>query len=361
MTTALGNRIRADIQRSGPMSVAAYMTRCLSDPKDGYYMRGDPFGRGGDFITAPEVSQMFGELIGAWCLDLWTKLGSPAAFSLVELGPGRGTLMADLLHMAAIRPAFLAAASLHLVETSPALRACQAETLKGAPIEPTWHDRIDMIPDAPLIVVANEFFDALPIHQYVKTTDGWRERMIGVDSDGNLAFGIGENQLPDAALPATCRRAETGAILETSPVSTAITAALSDRITRQGGGALIIDYGHGGTAPGETLQAVKNHQFADPLAEPGDADLTAHVDFSALAAAARDAGAEIHPLLGQGDFLIGLGLLERAGALGANADETVRKDLHAAVERLAGPSEMGSLFKALAITPKNIVSEPFDR
>lgn len=360
MTLSLRERIAARIRHDGPMTIADYMAHCLADPKDGYYMRGDPFGRAGDFITAPEVSQMFGELIGAWCLAFWQSAGAPSPFRLVELGPGRGTLMADLLRMASVRPTFLQAASLHLVETSPSLRTRQAETLAGAPLAPRWHDTIDTIPDGPLIVVANEFFDALPVRQYLRTDTGWRERVVGVGDDGAFAFGLGPGKLPDADIPPTCRAAPPGAVLETRPAATAIMERVAGRIAAYGGGALIVDYGHAETAVGDTLQAMRNHQFADPLADPGGADLTAHVDFAALARAATAAGAVAHPILTQGDFLIRLGLIERAGRLGADRDETVRDDIRAAVDRLAGPDQMGDLFKVLAVTGTDASPEPFD-
>ncbi len=360
MNTPLRERIAALIRHDGPMTIADYVAHCLADPHDGYYMRGDPFGKAGDFVTAPEVSQMFGELIGAWCLACWQSIGAPSAFHLVELGPGRGTLMADLLRMASIRPAFLDAASLHLVETSPSLRACQADTLARAPLAPQWHDHIDALPYGPLIVVANEFFDALPIRQYLRTEAGWRERVVGVDDSGGFAFGLGPGVLPDADIPADCRAAPVGAVLETRPAATAIMTTLAGRIFEHGGAVLTVDYGHANTAVGDTLQAMRGHQFADPLADPGAADLTAHVDFAALARAAKAAGARPHPLLTQAEFLVRLGLIERAGRLGAGRDGTVQNDIRATVDRLAGPDEMGDLFKVLAVTRPDVTPEPFD-
>lgn len=360
MTKTLLDRIRARIAQSGPMTVAEYMTWCLADPTDGYYMHADPFGAHGDFITAPEVSQMFGELIGAWCLACWRQIGAPERFHLVELGPGRGTLMADLLRMAAVRPAFLEAASLHLVETSPELRKRQAETLTGAPLDPDWHDAIETIPEGPAIIVANEFFDALPVHQYLRTDAGWRERAVGVNDAGALAFGLGPGRLPDAEIPAECRNAEIGAVLETRPAATAIMAALASRVVAEGGAILTIDYGHAASAPGDTLQAMRGHEYTEPLADPGKADLTAHVDFAALGRAATSSGAACHPVLTQGNFLLRLGLIERAGRLGANQDEIIQNEIRAAVERLAAPDQMGDLFKVMAVTRKGVTLEPFD-
>ncbi|MBB4301179.1 SAM-dependent MidA family methyltransferase [Rhodobium orientis] len=360
MTDTLSDRLVARIRETGPITVAAYMAECLADPGDGYYMRGDPFGTAGDFVTAPEVSQMFGELIGAWTLALWYKIGAPDPVRLVELGPGRGTLMADFLRVASLDPAFLKAASLHLVEISPALKQRQAETLSGAPLTPEWHDRFEDVPDGPALVVANEFFDALPVHQFVRTESGWQERLVGLDADGALAFVVGSTRLPDTAVPAACRGAKVGAILETSPASTAAMAAIADRIVKHGGGALAIDYGHLATAPGDTFQAVRGHAYADPLKKPGQADLTAHVDFQALGEAAEAAGAVAHSGLTQADFLLRLGLIERAGRLGHGQEERVQNDIRDAVERLAGPDAMGHLFKVLAVTGPGILPEPFD-
>jgi len=360
MTTELGTRIKALIHRDGPMSIASYMSLCLGDPEHGYYMRRDPLGLAGDFVTAPEVSQMFGELIGAWCLAVWHQIGAPSPVHLVELGPGRGTLMADLLRMAAIRPTFLEAARLHLVETSPVLRERQGEALDGGPLAPTWHDTFDTVPQGPAIVLANEFFDALPIHQFVRTDSAWRERVVGVNDEDRLAFGLGVAILPDDVLPANCAGAPVGAVIEISPVSTAIMATIAGRITATGGAMLAIDYGHEATAPGDTFQAVRAHHYADPLEAPGTADLTAHADFAALAEAATKAGATAHPLLTQGDFLLRLGLLERAGHLGRDREPTIQDDIRAAVHRLAGPEEMGNLFKVLAVTQPGVTPEPFD-
>jgi SAM-dependent MidA family methyltransferase len=330
------------------------MAHCLTDPEHGYYATRDPFGAAGDFITAPEVSQMFGEIVGAWLIEMWERCGAPSPVRLVELGPGRGTLMADVLRVAARVPTFIRAASIHLVETSPVLRQRQAETLQTAGVEPTWHAAIAEVPAGPLLLVANEFFDALPVRQFVRL-DVWRERAVGVDARGRLGFGIGPGVLesgPDA---------RQGSILEIRPAAEALVAEISQRIVAHGSAALIIDYGHDETAPGETLQAMQGHAFCDPLAEPGEADITAHVDFGALAAEARRAGAAAHGPMSQGEFLTALGLVERAGRLGANADGSVREALRAAVDRLAGADEMGALFKVLALTRPGLVPPPFDQ
>ena len=342
------------------MPVAQFMAACLGDPSAGYYTTRDPFGRGGDFITAPEVSQMFGELVGAACVSAYQALGEPGRFNLVELGPGRGTLMADLLRIAALRPAFLEAASLHLVETSPHLRKKQQETLASAPLKPVFLNTLQDLPHGPLILVANEFFDALPIHQFIRTDDGWCERVIGLDNEGVLTFGAGAPRMPDSQLPSIFEECPVGKIVETQPTANAIAQELGARLAQHGGAALIIDYGYLKTAPGDTLQALYRHAHDDVLAHPGEADLTAHVNFEALAAAGVKGGAKAHPPMTQGDFLLQTGLLERAGALGAGKTHSEQESIRDAVERLAAPDQMGNLFKVLALTGSNCAFPPFD-
>jgi SAM-dependent MidA family methyltransferase len=356
----LKDKLRARIAAEGPLSVAQYMSVCLGDPDAGYYTTREPFGTDGDFVTAPEVSQMFGELVGATCLAAWEALGSPARFQLAELGPGRGTLMADLLRVAALRPAFLQAAGLNLVETSPRLRRLQAGRLKGAPLQPVFRDRVQDIPAGPLILIANEFFDALPIHQFVRTADGWRERQIGLTADGTLTFGHGSTELPGEAVPAALASAPPGTVLETQPAANAIAEEIGRRIAAHGGAALFIDYGYLKTAQGDTLQALYKHAFDNVLEHPGEADITAHVNFEALAAAAVRGGATALPPLTQGDFLLRSGLLERAGALGAGKSHPEQEAIRDAVERLAAPDKMGDLFKVLAVTNSGLSIPPFD-
>lgn len=331
------------------MSVADFMVTCLTHPQYGYYTSGLPVGgrgsadrSGGDFITAPEVSQMFGELIGVWCLEVWTALGRPDPFTLVELGPGRGTLMKDLLRAARAMPEFLAAAQVVLVEISPTLAEQQSLTLAQHHGAITWAASLDGLPDRPTIVVANEFLDALPFLQWVKTAEGWLERGIGL-RDGKLAFVLLPNA-PREELP----HAEEGAIFETAPARTAFTEQLASLLRRNNGAALMVDYGHLQRGIGDTFQALKDHAFADPLAEPGTADLTSHVDFEAILAAARAQGCIAPEPVTQGRFLLNLGLLERAGALGAGREPRIQETLRQAVERLAGPRAMGELFKVAA-------------
>jgi NADH dehydrogenase [ubiquinone] 1 alpha subcomplex assembly factor 7 len=367
--TPLGARIATLIARTGPITVADYMAMCLGDPEHGYYTTREPFGRGGDFVTAPEVSQVFGELIGLWAVATWLAMGSPPSFVLAELGPGRGTLMADLLRAARVRAGFATAASVHLVETSPRLRALQEAALAGVAV--TWHDDIGTLPAGPAIVVANEFFDALPVRQFVRTADGWAERMVGLDAEGRLAFGLravsGEPGSPDpspgrsaATLSHEGRGLGAESILEVSPAGTAIMAALAGRIGGQGGALLAIDYGYEGPAFGDTLQAVRGHASADPLAEPGLADLTAHVDFAALARTAIAEGARPRPVIGQGAFLARLGIAARAARLAAGKDAATVAAIEAAVGRLTAPEAMGTLFKVLAVSHSGLALPAFD-
>jgi SAM-dependent MidA family methyltransferase len=334
------------------MSVAEYMAHCLGDPDHGYYATRDPFGAAGDFVTAPEVSQMFGEIVGAWLIEAWRLSGAPAPVRLVELGPGRGTLMADILRVAARVPDFSRTASVHLVEMSPVLKQIQTMTLSASGVEASWHASFNDVPAGALLLVANEFFDALPVRQFV-LLDVWRERAIGLDARDRLSFGIGTGTLdrgPD--MPQ-------GSIFEVRPAAEALTTEIAARLVADGGAVLVIDYGHAQSAPGETLQAVRGHAFADPLERPGETDLTAHVDFAALAQAAKSAGALAHGPMPQGEFLAALGLVERAGKLGADANEATREALSAAVERLAGQEQMGTLFKVLALTRQGVIPPPF--
>ena len=350
--TPLGEKLVRRIEHFGPITIADYMAACLGDPEFGYYQTREPFGTAGDFITAPEVSQMFGELIGLWAVATWQRMGSPARFVLAEIGPGRGTLMADALRAARIAPAFEQAASIVLVETSPRLREIQKATLASHAVD--WTDTVDTLPDGPAIVIANELFDALPIRQFLRTRDGWAERMVGA-SDGQLVFGL----RPDAQFDGADPTAPEGSLVETAAISATIMANLADRLRRFGGAFLAIDYGHAESGFGDTLQALRGHTFDQPLAHPGEADLTVHVDFAALARTAEANGARASAIWTQGDFLLALGLLERAGRLGAGKDAAAQDAIRAAVERLAGPTAMGTLFKVLCVTGGDLAAPPF--
>jgi SAM-dependent MidA family methyltransferase len=353
--TALLDAIKRIIALDGPLPVDRYMALCLGHPAHGYYTTRDPFGADGDFTTAPEISQMFGELIGLWAAEVWRLMGAPHPVQLVELGPGRGTLMADLLRAARVVPGFLAAADGHLIETSPALRARQAERLSSNPVPTAWHTAFSEVPAGPAIVVANEFFDALPVRQYLRTERGWCERLVGLGDGGRLTFGLAAE--PDRRLPDS---GAVGDVLEWPAVALEIVGDLAARLLAQGGAALVIDYGHSASAFGDTLQAVKRHAFADPLAEPGEADLTVHVDFARLAEAARGGGAAVHGPVPQGDFLRALGIDARAGALQARATPAQAADIESALHRLTdtGPQGMGGLFKAMAISHPNLTALP---
>ena len=345
--TALLQELRTLIAENGPVSVERYMALALGHPRYGYYMTRDPFGADGDFTTSPEISQMFGELLGLWSVAVWDAIGRPDPVRLVELGPGRGTLMGDALRAARSSPAFRAAVDVHLVETSPKLQALQKRTLAEAAVEPTWHTALDTVPDGPALILANEFFDALPIRQFVRMPGGVHERLVGLGDDGRLTFGLSPDPLRRAApaLPAA------SPIFEVGLVGEAIMAGIAERVVRQGGAVLAIDYGHAVSGAVDTLQAVKRHAFVDPLAEPGEADLTAHVDFAALARVARTAGARVHGPVEQGAFLYGLGLRERAAALSRKATPDQAEAITAAVARLAGPDPgMGQLFKVMAVS-----------
>jgi SAM-dependent MidA family methyltransferase len=336
---SLKARLQAEIAADGPISVADYMTRCLHDPLDGYYATRPALGERGDFITAPLVSQMFGELIGLWLIEGWRGLGAPPRVILAEAGPGDGTLMSDLLRAARLAPAFLAAAELWLIETSAPLRTLQAERLAKA--EPRWVTTLSELPsDAPLLLVANELLDCLPARQFQRTAEGWGERVVGLDDGGELAFGL----RPFAAL--ACE-APVGAVVERSPAQEAFAAELAGRLVVQGGVALLIDYGRAAPGAGDTLQALAGHQKVDPLATPGAADLTVHADFPAVLAAARDAGAQA-ALLTQGELLHRLGIETRAAALARAAPDRAQT-IGRQYERLTSPDQMGELFKAAAI------------
>lgn len=345
--TPLGDKLARLIGASGPMTIQSFMSHCLFDPEHGYYTTSEPFGRQGDFTTAPEISQMFGELIGIWLGAAWQAAGSPKEVVIAEIGPGRGTMMKDMLRtLAKTLPALAAHARFVLIEVSPRLREVQAATLADAPLRPEWIDDIGDLPDLPLLIVGNELFDAVPLRQFVKTAEGWRERMVTVAEDG-LAFRAGQSGLDPAFAPP---KAELGAILEIAPARSALMQRIAEHIARNGGAGLFIDYGYAKPAVGDTLQALRHHEYADPLAEPGLADVTAHVDFHALAQTARQCGLG-SGLREQGDFLIEMGLLERAGRLGAGRGPELQERLAGEAERLAGAEQMGILFKCLGVTP----------
>lgn len=336
------------------------MSLALSHPRYGYYMTRDPLGESGDFITAPEISQMFGELIGLWCVVLWQQMGSPAPVILTELGPGRGTMMADALRAARTQPGFAAAVRVHLVETSAFLRRRQQMTLAASQpgLGVQWHERLQDVPrSGPLLLVANEFFDALPIQQYTRADDGWRERRIGLGPDGQSFMFVLE-KVAEPVLPESLARIEPGMLVETCAEAIKLARAIGHRVARDGGAALVIDYGHSQSAAGETLQSVHRHAFQDVLDRPGDADLTAHVDFAALLAGAQDSGARTYGPVPQGAFLARLGIEARARALIAHAQADQAASIVTSLRRLVHPAEMGLMFKAVALTNPDLSTPP---
>jgi NADH dehydrogenase [ubiquinone] 1 alpha subcomplex assembly factor 7 len=338
------------IATSGPMTVAEYMALALNHTRFGYYATRDPFGAAGDFTTAPEISQIFGELIGLWCGDLWQRMGAPDPVLLVELGPGRGTLMADALRAAQVLPPFRQALQLHLVETSPLLRQRQAISLAGVPV--AWHEDVSTLPAGPMLLIANEFLDALPVRQLVRASHGWHERRVGATADGlSLDFALDPAPSPaEASLPGTIRDAPPGSVFEFCPAALALADALARRFASVDGAALFIDYGYFPGGCGETLQAVQRHRPCPVLSEPGHADLTAHVDFEAFATVAQAAGAVCHGPVTQASFLERLGIEPRAERLRQGASDVQAAAITRACRRLTHPDEMGRLFKVLALT-----------
>jgi len=355
--SALREEIATIIAHEGPISVERYMSLALSHPRYGYYMTRDPLGSAGDFVTAPEISQMFGELVGLWITEAWRAAGSPKHAQLVELGPGRGTLMADVLRVGRVSTPFLESIDVHLIETSPTLEAVQRRTLAQSPRPINWSGDFSHTPRGPLFVIANEFFDALPVRHFVKGARGWSERLVGLDQRGGLVFGAAYEIEPDLRA-----QAQQGAIIEVGAIGQRLMVDIAARIAADGGAMLVIDYGYLETSLGETLQAVKRHAYVDPLAEPGEADLTTHVDFAALARAAKSTGAKVLGPVTQGAFLRQLGIAQRAEALSRRATPEQRTDLAAALQRLAGEGDprktMGSLFKAMAVTHPGMYDLP---
>jgi NADH dehydrogenase [ubiquinone] 1 alpha subcomplex assembly factor 7 len=344
----LEREIRRRIEAAGPMPVREYMALCLGDPTYGYYVTRDPLGATGDFTTAPEVSQMFGELIGLWMAATWTQMGSPENVRIVELGPGRGTLLKDALRAMQVMPAFREAIVLHLVEISPVLRAQQKSMLADAGVPVFWHGVLADVPTGPVIVIANEFFDALPVNQAVKGDSGWHERRVAIDGDGKLAFAVAPDPIPhfDKLLPPALRKAPAASIFEWRAELAAM--ELGRRIAGEGGAALVIDYGHAESAVGETLQAVGRHAYANVLGAPGTIDLTAHVDFQALGRAVEAMGARGFGPIEQSQLLRRLGIETRAAKLKARAAPTAAAEIDLALARLIGHgrNDMGALFKA---------------
>jgi SAM-dependent MidA family methyltransferase len=352
--TPLDRLIRARIAAQGPMSVYDYMTLCLGHPEHGYYRRREAIGRFGDFITAPEISQVFGELLGLWSAVVGEAIAPSSPLHLIELGPGRGTLMADALRALQVVPGLTGRLCVRLVEPSPALTAVQRHTLEGTTVLPSWHTGIDDVPPGPAILIANEVVDALPVRQLVRRDERWHERVVGLSSDGCLEFQV-------AAASADISRdlsAPEGCVLEQRPDADRLIAAIARRAAAHPTVALVIDYGHGRTGIGDTLQAVRRHQPADPLMAAGETDLSAQVDFEELTDRARQLGLEVDGPVPQAGFLGALGIVERTERLLRSAPPTQAVALESGALRLIDPSGMGSRFKALGLRTPGIARLP---
>ena len=345
MSSPLLKVIARNIQDHGPMDLGEYMTLCLSHPEHGYYMTRDPFGRGGDFITAPEVSQLFGEMIGVWFADLWIKMGSPPEFVLLECGPGRGTLMADILRATKSVKGFHEAAQIHLMEISPVLKAAQKAVLDD--YDPHWIDDLSVVPASfPVLIVANEFLDALPVRQLERRGGQWMERTVSLLGDDMLMPSY--KPLDDAWKPDIIDNGKDG-VFEISLVLNQVIKSVDILLKKQGGAALFIDYGHTQSAMGDTLQAVKTHRFASIFDTPGESDITAHVDFENIEKIATADGVNVHGPVTQSTFLIELGIRVRAEALKAGAKPDQAKQIEEGLIRLIDTAQMGTLFKVLAL------------
>lgn len=351
--TALEQYLVKLIRVQGPLSMAAYMAEALGNKTHGYYMKQNPFGRAGDFITAPEISQMFGEIIGLWQAGNWLNMGSPDKVHLIELGPGRGSLMQDALRAMEIVPDLIEALEVHLVEMSPFLKKTQEDKLAEYK-NISWHGRLsDALDDAdgaPVLLIANEFFDALPTRQFQKTDTGWHERLVALDGREKLALQLAPVAASEALIPPALHRADMDSIAEICPVGENIMAEIADYIKDHGGAALVIDYGHDRHGSGDTLQALKNHQYVNILSDPGDCDLTIHVNFQRFREIALSQGAKVHGPVIQGQFLSAMGIAARARGLSGKATDKQQKDIETALRRLTDKDQMGQLFKVMAIT-----------
>lgn len=345
------------IKAQGPINIATFMSEALGNAKHGYYMKQDPFGQKGDFTTAPEISQMFGEMIGLWLGVCWLNMDSPDKIHLIELGPGRGTLMQDILRAMNVIPGLLNAVDIHLVEMSPVLRQMQAEKLEKYKT-PIWYNRVgdalDQCKGGPILVIANEFFDALPIRQFQKTQDGWHERLVCLDETEKLSLQLAPVAVPDTIIPPSLLRADEGSITEVCAIGENLFSEIAEYIQRHGGAALIIDYGHDRHGTGDTLQAVKAHEYVDILSNPGDVDLTTHVDFQRLKEIAQACETRTYGPVGQGVFLKSLGIEARSQTLLANATGKQARGIQTALNRLIHKDEMGELFKVIAMSDNGL-------
>lgn len=355
--TPLAATLKQRIALEGPISVHDYMQACLADAHAGYYPTRQPIGKDGDFVTAPEISQVFGELLGVWAAAVWQAMGEPAVV-VAELGPGRGTAMADALRVFEKVPRLLDSMTIALVETSPVLRDTQRAMLAPSPAKPHWCESIDAVPQGPLILIANEFIDALPVRQLVRADGVWRERCVTLSHTGEFSFCAGAPVEAEAVPRWGSNDMPEGAIVETRPAISPLLAQLAERAKRAPVAALFVDYGHAESGVGDTLQAVRRHRFADPLTAPGEADLTAHVDFAALGATARELGLAVYGPMPQGEFLLKLGLETRCERLLQNASPPQKAAILSGAARLADPRQMGVLFKMLALQSSGLAPPP---
>jgi len=344
--TSLLDILKKKITENGPLSLEDYMREALLHPKFGYYQTGHTFGAKGDFVTSPEISQMFGELIGLWCVDCWIKLKSPSKFHLIELGPGNGTLMYDALRSAALAPDFLNAAEIHLVEASQHLTGIQKKNISGHSVN--WSEEWPILEDnVPIIVIGNEFLDALPIRQFELKDKQWMERSVTL-TDGELDFCL--TDMPKSSVPInlpTPIDCAESSITEVNPGAELLISQIAKIISKKGGSALFIDYGPAESSLGDSFQSVKRHEYTNPLQDPGTSDLTAHVDFERLRFLADDKNCETAPIETQGRFLERLGIEARALILSRNADEKQKSQIASDMKRLVSTEEMGTLFKAM--------------
>ena len=345
---SLREQLVSRILRSGPIRISEFMTLCLHDAQEGYYATRPALGALGDFITAPHVSQMFGELLGLWAGEVWVRLGRPRQVRLVELGPGDGTMMGDMLRAARAAPGFSDAVDVWLIESSPPLRSAQAAALAETPAH--WAQDLGGLPlDCPCILIANEFLDCLPIDQWVRRGDQRFPRRVGIDAAGALTF------VADTPDPGPGSTPDGDVIVECSPALARFGRQVGTMIARLGGAALFIDYGSAGDADGDTLQALRKHRKEGALAHPGEADLTAHVHFPTFLEAARAGGARTAPLQTQGDFLRRLGIGMRAEAL-AKANPHKAALVERQLMRLVAPDQMGELFKVACLHSSDLVA-----
>ena len=358
----LAAQLRARIASEGPLPVSVFMAEALLDPMAGFYATKDPLSAGGDFITAPEISQMFGELAGLWAAEVWTQMGAPDPVRLVELGPGTGRMMSDVLRAARAAPGFLDAASLHLVEASAALKMVQGQTLARAPLQARWENRLEDVGQGAAIILGNEFLDCLPIRQAIRHGGVWRERVVGLDPRDpvRFIFGLGPvlSKMDINEIAPPLRGAEDGTLVELRPADATVIDVIAKRFKASPGYALFIDYGSSGPEVGDTLQALKQHEKVDPLAAPGTADLTAWVDFDRLARLASNAGLDVYGIASQGDFLKGLGIETRAAALARTQDAAGQAKIARQLHRLTAPEEMGDLFKVIALCSPGLPPAP---